>query len=117
MTERDCQISKETAKTLLQEEQEFKQVAAHFSPHSMKAAWNEQKMSNIDYSRADEQTQDEFMNFYNGLLAERDYMKRVKQSEDPLLAGAAMRRTVDFFELMALQYMYVDAGLIPGMTF
>eukprot|EP00439_Symbiodinium_sp_Y106_P057771 s853_g8.t1 len=75
----------------------------------MKAAWNEQKMSNIDYSRADEQTQDEFMNFYNGLLAERDYMKRVKQSEDPLLAGAAMRRTVDFFELMALQYMYVDS--------
>ena len=107
---------KETAKTLWQEEEEFMKAAVYFSSDSMKAAWSEQKMSNIDYSRADEQAPDEFMNFYNRLLADRDFTSQVAQSEDALLPGAAMPRTANFFDRMARQYMHFDAGLKCGVN-
>ncbi|CAE7941008.1 DRP1D, partial [Symbiodinium necroappetens] len=100
----------ETAKTLLQEEEEFMQAAASFSSDSMKAAWNERRMSIIDYSRADEQAPDEFSDFYKGILEKKEFLSQVAQSEDPLIAGAAMTRAAEFFEFMALQYMYFDAG-------
>lgn len=98
----------ETAKTLLQEEEEFMQVWADFSPDSMRAAWKEHKMSNIDYSRADEHAPSEFVDFYQGVLADKKFVGYVKQCEDPLLPGAALPRAAQFFEHMAMQYMYFD---------
>ncbi|CAE7796844.1 DRP1E [Symbiodinium sp. CCMP2592] len=98
----------ETAKTLLQEEEEFMQAAVYFSSDSMKAAWSEQKMSNIDYSRADEQAPDEFSAFHKRVLADRNFTSQVAQSEDALLPGAALPRTANFFGLISRRYMHFD---------
>ena len=91
------------------------QVWADFSPDSMRAAWKEHKMSNIDYSRADEHAPSEFVDFYQGVLADKKFVGYVKQCEDPLLPGAALPRAAQFFEHMAMQYMYFDARLKCGM--
>ena len=93
------------------------QVWADFSPDSMRAAWKEHKMSNIDYSRADEHAPSEFVDFYQGVLADKKFVGYVKQCEDPLLPGAALPRAAQFFEHMAMQYMYFDARLKCGCFF
>ena len=74
----------------------------------MEAAWEEEKMTSIDYARAAEQCSGEFKAFYEAILGDRDVLENVPQSNVPLLAGAAIQRAVSSFQKLVLEYMYPE---------
>ena len=97
-----------TAKTLIEEEHAFRDAAANFSPEAMKAAWEDSKMTSIDYSRASDQSSGNFDEFYQKILRDQKFLQEVPQNGVPLLAGAAMQRAVAFFQKLTLEYLYPE---------